>query len=187
MATSFRWSAVTVDCTDPIALAGFWQSLLGGDVVESLPGWRRIVGGGGVPWLTFAPVPEPKVGKNRLHLDLVVDDLTEAVATITELGGSATGEQHRYDEGVVTVMTDIEGNEFCVVAYTACGGTPRSMSAQLDGRPSAGGHPRHQRDQPQDHEQTQPRPDPGESPVEHQRQPDHRQEADERAGHRGGA
>ncbi|WP_329143674.1 MULTISPECIES: VOC family protein [unclassified Streptomyces] len=46
--------------------------------------------------LVFQPVAEPKPGKVRLHLDVSVDDV---------------------DEGVVVVMADPEGHEFCLVQY----------------------------------------------------------------------
>ena len=37
--------------------------------------------------ISFQRVPEPKGMKNRLHLDLVVDDLDAATAEIEGLGG----------------------------------------------------------------------------------------------------
>lgn len=67
--------------------------------------------------LNFQPVPEPKQGKSRVHLDLLTDDLHGAVAQVVTLGGSDTGERHSYEEGIVAVLADPEGTEFCVVAY----------------------------------------------------------------------
>jgi predicted enzyme related to lactoylglutathione lyase len=69
------------------------------------------------PRLVFQPVPEPKAGKVRVHLDVTVDAVGEAVKLVTSLGGRATGERHDYDEGVVVVMADPEGHEFCLVQY----------------------------------------------------------------------
>ncbi|MGD9955377.1 MAG: VOC family protein [Candidatus Nanopelagicales bacterium] len=111
-----RWSEVTIDCGDPVAMAEFWQGLLGGEVGEPLPGWRRLRLPGR-PALTLQPVPEPKTVKARLHLDLVVDDLEAATARVVALGGRFTGERHVYDEGTVVVMADVEGTEFCMVQY----------------------------------------------------------------------
>ena len=117
-----RWAAVTVDCVDPERASAFWGQLL--DVpprpVDGLPGWFRIgpTAAGG-PVVTFQPVPEPKVGKTRIHLDLWVDELEATMVLVTELGGHVTGETHRYDEGTVVVMTDAEGNEFCLVGPPA--------------------------------------------------------------------
>lgn len=53
----------------------------------------------------------------RLHLDVAVDDLEQGMAQVVALGGEFTGERHDYDEGVVVVMTDPEGHEFCLVQY----------------------------------------------------------------------
>ena len=114
-----RWSAVTVDCADPALLAAFWAALLGGEVTVPLPGWRRVGPHGDPrPAITFQPVPEPKRGKARLHLDLVVDDIERAQEEVVRLGGRPLHERHEYAEGVVVVMADPEGNELCLVSYT---------------------------------------------------------------------
>jgi predicted enzyme related to lactoylglutathione lyase len=112
-----RLSGITVDCHDPLKLAAFWSALLGGRVAEPLPGWRRVALPDGGPVVTLQPVPEPKVGKARIHLDVVVADIAGAVGEITGLGGRWTGERHDYPEGTVLVMADPEGNEFCIVRY----------------------------------------------------------------------
>jgi hypothetical protein len=65
--------------------------------------------------LLFQTVPEAKVGKNRLHLDLNVgaDRRDAEVERLLGLGASLVG---RYDEpeGRWVTLTDPEGNEFCV-------------------------------------------------------------------------
>lgn len=70
-----------------------------------------------MPRLVFQPVPEPKVGKVRTHLDVSVDDIDKAIELVVRLGGRSTGERHDYDEGVVVVMADPEDHEFCLVQY----------------------------------------------------------------------
>ena len=98
-------------------MSDFWSGLLDAPArTFDLPGWFRIgptVPGG--PVLTFQPVPEKKVGKTRIHLDLWVDDLGAAIRLVEHLGGTPTGEMHTYEEGTVVVMCDIEGNELCLV------------------------------------------------------------------------
>src|ERR1044072_252854 len=69
------------------------------------------------PRLVFQPVPEPQTGKVRIHLDSAVDDIDEAMTVVINLGGRHTGDQHDYDEGVVVVMADPEGHQFCLVQY----------------------------------------------------------------------
>jgi predicted enzyme related to lactoylglutathione lyase len=61
------------------------------------------------PRLFFQLVPESKVVKNRLHLDLSADDPAAEIARLTELGATVVAEHERW-----TVMADPDGNEFCV-------------------------------------------------------------------------
>jgi len=126
-----RMQAVLIDSTDPGPLADFWQAVLG---------WRRTsedddeivleppAGSpedGLVPDLLILKVPEPKAGKNRLHIDLRPDDQAAEIARIEALGA------HRVDVGqgpqcTWVVLADPEGNEFCVLrAYR-----PDELAAQ---------------------------------------------------------
>ena len=116
-----RWSGVTVNCVDPDRLASFWSALLGiprthehGDD----PRWATVGSrSADQPRLTFQRVPEPNPGKVRLHLDVQVDDIEAGRLEVERLGGRWSGERHDYDEGVVMVMHDPEGHEFCLVQY----------------------------------------------------------------------
>lgn len=111
-------SAVTFDCVDPQRVATFWSALLGREPGPSEDGWVYLGHRGDPePRLVFQPVREPKVGKVRIHLDVTVEDLDEAIDLANTLGGRSTGERHDYDEGAVVVMVDPEGNEFCLVHY----------------------------------------------------------------------
>jgi hypothetical protein len=111
-------SAITIDCLDPGRLAAFWGALLGREEAPSLPGWRQLGRRGEAALrINFQPVPEPKQGKTRTHIDVTVDDVEAGIRSVRSLGGHATGERHDYDEGVVVVMADPEGNEFCLVQY----------------------------------------------------------------------
>ena len=68
----------------------------------------------GGPALAFQRVPEPKAGKNRLHLDLMVDDLDHAAGRLEALGATRVSEVA--EDGVtVRVFADPEGNELCLV------------------------------------------------------------------------
>jgi predicted enzyme related to lactoylglutathione lyase len=113
-----RWTAVTVDCLDVDRVATFWSSLLDRPLGPGEPGWVYVgTRGEAQPRVVFQPVRESKVAKKRLHLDIEVDDIENGIAQVVALGGSATGQRHEYDEGVVVVMRDVEDNEFCLVAY----------------------------------------------------------------------
>jgi len=112
------WSSVTIDCLDPKRVARFWSALLGREPGPSHEGWVYLGGRGDPqPRLVFQPVPEPQTGKVRIHLDIAVDDIDEAMTVVINLGGRHTGDQHDYDEGVVVVMADPEGHQFCLVQY----------------------------------------------------------------------
>jgi predicted enzyme related to lactoylglutathione lyase len=113
------WSGVTIDCLDPRRVAEFWSALLGREPGVSQEGWVYLgERGDPQPRLVFQPVPEPGTGKVRIHLDVSVDDIDEAMRMAEHLGGRFTGERHDYDdEGVVVVMADPEDHEFCLVQY----------------------------------------------------------------------
>jgi len=122
---NFRWSGITVDCAQPRLVAHFWAALLERELSVPLPGWLRLgTLGDTEPVINFQPVPEPKRDKTRMHLDIVVDDLEQAVASVTQLGGRSLHQRHDYDEGTVLVMADPEGNEFCLVHYFGDRATP---------------------------------------------------------------
>jgi predicted enzyme related to lactoylglutathione lyase len=113
-----RLHEITIDCLSPALVGGFWSALLDAPLRdEPLPGWLRL---GPLtedgPLINFQPVPEGKQGKNRLHLDVLTDDLPAAIARVQALGGEDRAEKHVYDVGTVVVMADPEGNELCLVA-----------------------------------------------------------------------
>jgi predicted enzyme related to lactoylglutathione lyase len=69
--------------------------------------------------MNFQPVSEPKVGKVRIHVDVLVDDLDAAVARVVALGGADTSTREHLPRGRIAVMQDPEGNEFCLLAPPA--------------------------------------------------------------------
>jgi predicted enzyme related to lactoylglutathione lyase len=120
-----RIQAIDLDASDPEALAHFWAAALGwrvtlledDEVVVEPPAGSPE--DGIVPDLLFLRVPEGKVVKNRLHLDLRPADQSAEVARLAGLGASlvSVGQD---DDATWVVMADPEGNEFCVLrAYTS--------------------------------------------------------------------
>ena len=79
----------------------------------SPPAWdpETLTGG---PRLYFVQVPEPKQLKNRLHLDIFPDDVSQAdeLARLVRLGATVVGGQPE-DAGWI-ILADPEGNEFCL-------------------------------------------------------------------------
>ena len=109
---------VTVDCADPAALSGFWTAALDTTVLQNYDDAFIMLAPPreGGPVLAFQLVPEPRSGKNRLHLDLAapMGGRQAEVERLVGLGASVLGE--RGDPAVYawTTLTDPEGNEFCV-------------------------------------------------------------------------
>ncbi|GAA1980307.1 VOC family protein [Kitasatospora viridis] len=147
------WQLV-IDCADPQRLARFWAEALG-YVPEPAPSgystWREYwvavgvpeeelpVGAGEMaesivdpagrgPRVWFQQVPEPKVAKNRLHLDVKVGGGREvplavrvqrvgaAVERLTAAGAAVLRITDESDAALYgALLGDPEGNEFCVV------------------------------------------------------------------------
>jgi hypothetical protein len=132
-----------VDCADPGLLARFWADVLGYRVEDppagypSWPEFSRAVGAAGEEWnavvdpdgvgprVLFHRVPERKVVKNRLHLDVRVTGvrgspkegrrpLVDAEVARVVGAGAAHVRTVEDDMDYFAVMQDPEGNEFCV-------------------------------------------------------------------------
>lgn len=104
--------SVSFDCIDARALAGFWAGALGTDVDEDATTDRAYVeaAGWGGPNMWFNRVPELPSAKNRVHFDLRAPETMAAeVQRLTDLGAAVL---ERFDGH--TIMTDPEGNVFCV-------------------------------------------------------------------------
>jgi hypothetical protein len=83
--------------------------------IEDDPGVAVDSPGGG-PQLFFQQVPEAKVAKNRVHLDLRAADREGEVQRLIALGATRLRDHTREDgAGGWTVLQDPEGNEFCVI------------------------------------------------------------------------
>jgi len=108
---------VVFDCADIEALARFWQGIVGGtiDSRTASPTWLSLDSVDGFVKLSFQKVPEGKAVKNRVHLDLDVDDLDTAVKTAVGLGARVVGDVVEEPTNWFQVMLDIEGNEFCFI------------------------------------------------------------------------
>ncbi len=107
---------VAIDCDDPPTVAAFWAAALGRPIDDGASPYFASIGRGATEatpaWL-FLKVPEPKSAKNRVHVDLVADDRPAEVARLVELGATHVADK---DEWGVSwaVLTDVEGNEFCL-------------------------------------------------------------------------
>jgi catechol 2,3-dioxygenase-like lactoylglutathione lyase family enzyme len=129
---------ITIDCRDADAMSAFWSTALGYEVEPPPAGylsWEDFLRANDIPLppagsisaivdpdstgprILFLRVPEPKTTKNRVHLDIRTDRTDDGKLTkIRELVSAGAAEVRRVDEqgGWWMVMTDPEGNEFCV-------------------------------------------------------------------------
>jgi Glyoxalase-like domain len=122
-----KFTELAIDCADPGGLAGFWCSVLDYEVRaeddETVTIGSPLAPEGAdrpgpvPPVLTFARVPEGKTGKNRLHLDVSPTDREQAdeVRRLVELG-ARHADVGQGDDVSWVVLSDPEGNEFCVLA-----------------------------------------------------------------------
>jgi catechol 2,3-dioxygenase-like lactoylglutathione lyase family enzyme len=105
---------VMIDCNDLDSMVTFWKELLGLEEKVRYPNyvWLSRLSEKG-PALAFQRVPEPREGKNRIHLDLAAADPEAFVRRVLELGGSRE-EDHETAGFHWSVLADPEGNFFCV-------------------------------------------------------------------------
>ena len=152
MATEIQ---VTIDCHDPATLSRFWRDALGyvhpappgvelGEGDDPLEAWDEFLDKlnvpaeernrssavqdpeGRGPRIFFQRVPESKVAKNRLHLDLRaapglkgedrLNALEAECGRLVALGATRVQrfEPEPYLSDGFIVMQDPEGNEFCL-------------------------------------------------------------------------
>jgi hypothetical protein len=115
---SLRLVALCVGANDPLGLARFWAEALRWQVPDGSAEEIRLLPTDGTRFrVDFVPVPGPKVGRNRIHLDLTstsLDDQRTSVSRLVELGARHIAIGQRPEEGHV-VLADPEGNEFCVI------------------------------------------------------------------------
>ena len=105
-----RFYELSVDSAEPAAQAAWWAEVLGARLVHDEHPWYWLEDVPGAPFecLVFDRVPEPKTVKNRVHWDLVCDDVDALVAR------GATLLRRPDDDVRWHVLADPEGNEFCV-------------------------------------------------------------------------
>src|SRR5690349_6585769 len=110
---------VVIDCLDPDALVPFWTAALGYQPidVEGLEAYRVLLPPrdhdgrrpDGAPVVALQRVPEPRVAKNRVHLDVHVDDVAASAERLEALGG-------RRIAGPYTDLIDVVGTWWIVLA-----------------------------------------------------------------------
>lgn len=109
---------IVLDCQDLAHAADFWTAVLGYLRVDEPVGpyFSLLPISGSGPELLLQKVPEGKVGKNRVHLDLRTRDLTEEVERVVRAGAVQLTAEPLLEGGWIWhVLTDPDGNEFCIL------------------------------------------------------------------------
>ena len=113
-----RLRNIAVDCNDLSMMVRFWTELLDYEVLGEDEDSALIAPAPEArPRIFFQRVPEPRLGKNRLHIDLDVGDgdLDEGVRRAESVGARR---QEFFEEGGPGygwwVLSDPEGNLFCI-------------------------------------------------------------------------
>ncbi|GGF52991.1 hypothetical protein GCM10011519_28670 [Marmoricola endophyticus] len=106
---AWRVHGMGIDSVDSAAIARWWAEALDAELVDHTAhgdGWWTVEHATPDDTFTwdFAPVPEPKTVKNRLHWDLY-----GTKQEFVDRGARLLWEMPRW-----TVLADPEGNEFCV-------------------------------------------------------------------------
>ncbi|MEV0714844.1 VOC family protein [Asanoa sp. NPDC050611] len=113
---------VVFDCADAYALATWWSKVFEVPMSdEDAPGDPEvaILLPTGLT-LYFQAVPEPKTVKNRVHVCLQAETRRDDdVARMLDLGATMLADHRRADGTGFVVLTDPEGNEFCVLRSAA--------------------------------------------------------------------
>ena len=97
-------SALCLDAADVRRAGEFWAAVLGAPLVVREDG-VAVIRSATLPDLWIDPVPEPKVIKNRVHLNL----RAPSVDGLLGLGATELDDQDTF-----RVLADPEGNELCV-------------------------------------------------------------------------
>ena len=110
---------ITFDADDAARLARFWATVLDCQVdpeasreFATIGRSPRPVGAAAAqPVLMFIRVPEPRAGKNRIHLDLVSSDRRADVERAVAAGATHIADFAEFGASWTT-LRDVEGNVF---------------------------------------------------------------------------
>ena len=108
---------IVIDCNDLPGMARFWAAALQFEQRGDAGHYRSLASPrDDEPRIILQLVGEPRVGKNRLHIDLHADDLEGTAQRLVGLGATRIDAEPVDEVGSRWIrLTDPEGNEFCVV------------------------------------------------------------------------
>ena len=86
-----RLQEVVIDCAEPRRLVAFWAEVFGVPGVVRTDDWAYVESSATRVRIAFQKVPEVKTVKNRVHLDVEVDNIDAERDRLVGLGGTAVG------------------------------------------------------------------------------------------------
>lgn len=117
-----RLSETVIDCPDPQALAAFYAELLGLRVERDDEDWVTLADDAGGSRLAFQLSPDLREPRwpdperpQQFHLDVRVDDVTEAEPRVLALGATRLPQQTGDEAADFRVYADPAGHPFCLV------------------------------------------------------------------------
>jgi hypothetical protein len=128
VARAVKTLQIALDCSDPAKLAEFWAAVLNYEIARiSEDGERAFLADPQQkgPSFLLHRVPEPKLVKNRLHLDVYIPaswglppaeakPIVDAEAERLRGMGATVLQVFEKPDDYFVVMSDPEGNEFCI-------------------------------------------------------------------------
>lgn len=115
-----RLDATALDCDDPEALAGFYQSILGGEIYAIPDGrWVEVQTPHGTVACQRIADHRPPTWPDgdvptQAHIDIAVDDLDSGEASVIALGARKAATQPSPED--FRVFLDPAGHPFCLVS-----------------------------------------------------------------------
>ena len=109
-----RLGSTVINCADLDLMTRFWSAALHLTPVPAMDDEFRVLAGEQGN-LSLQRSRTPVSARDQMHLDLYSDDQAAEVRRLTRLGARVI-RHHQDPEDDYVVMTDPEGNEFCVCA-----------------------------------------------------------------------
>ena len=105
---------IGIDVADLERAEVFYSALLG---IQRDRAWEQYLAFKPLPsglTVYLQRVPEKKISKTRVHMDVTVANVPAALATVEALGGRALRDFVEPGENLA-VVADPDGNEFCLI------------------------------------------------------------------------
>jgi hypothetical protein len=130
---------LVLDCADPQKLGAFWRDALGYRVYFESATHVILVpddAGGNASPLVLQQVPEPKTAKNRMHIDIVADDVVTEVERLELLGARRLHEGIRTSERSSGSRSRTRNTTSSVSAQASSGEPTRSQPPAIHRAPT---------------------------------------------------